>query len=66
MTTEFDPEEVAARVITRLREKYPERDEAFISRVVHEEVDSLANKPVHDYVAVLSERAAKKRIKHGA
>jgi translation initiation factor 2 alpha subunit (eIF-2alpha) len=63
MTTEFDQETVIAQVTERLREKFGEADPAHIEAVVREEVANLAERPVHDYVAVLGERAAKKRLK---
>lgn len=63
MATEFNREDVTAQVTTRLQERFPDLSAAEIEKVVQEEVDSLADRPVHDYVAVLAERAAKKRLK---
>ena len=63
MTTEFDQDEVARQVAEKLREKFPDTDAATLKQIVNEEVAVLAQLPVHDYVAVLSERAARKRLK---
>lgn len=64
MTTEFDEGDVVAQVTQKLREKNPEMDPVRIEEIVREEVHLLAQRPVHDYVSVLSERAARKRLKH--
>ena len=63
MTTEFDKDEVARQVTEKLQEKFPDTDADTIKHIVNEEVAALAERPVHDYVAVLSERAARKRLK---
>ena len=65
MTREFDADEVARQVSGRLRERFPNASASDVELIVREEVDALADKPVHDYVAVLAERAAKKRLKRG-
>ena len=65
MTTEFDADEVARKVVGRLKEKFPKASVDDVEQIVSEEVAILADKPVHDYVAVLAERAAKKRLKRG-
>ncbi|WBU38193.1 three-helix bundle dimerization domain-containing protein [Homoserinibacter sp. YIM 151385] len=63
MATEFDRDQVVAQVTANLEKKFPEADSAEVERIVAEEVDALAKQPVRDYVSVLSERAAKKRLK---
>ena len=63
MTTEIDPDEVIAQVSTRLAEKYPDLDQADIDRTVRAELAELIDRPVQDYLAVLTERAAKKRLR---
>ena len=63
MTTEIDPDEVIAQVSTRLAEKYPDLDQADIDRTVRAELAELIDRPVQDYLAVLTERAAKKALK---
>jgi translation initiation factor 2 alpha subunit (eIF-2alpha) len=64
MTTEFDADEVVRQVTEKLSTKFPDLPHDQIASVVAEEVGILAERPVHDYVSVLSERAAKKRLKH--
>ncbi|MEO8261519.1 MAG: hypothetical protein ABI566_03025 [Pseudolysinimonas sp.] len=63
MTTEFDEDTVIAQVTERLTERFPEADPSHIEELVRAEVTSLAQRPVHDYVAVLGERAVKKQLK---
>lgn len=63
MTREFDADEVSRQVSGRLRERFPNASASDVESIVREEVEALADKPVHDYVAVLAERAAKKRLK---
>lgn len=63
MSTEFDVEKVVDDVAARLRAQFPDRDPDQIEAVVREEVDQLRQRPVTDYVAVLSTKAARKRLK---
>ena len=63
MTTEIDPEEVVAQVSERLHEKFPEAGDAEIDKAVRTELAVLVDRPVQDYLAVLTERAAKKRLR---
>jgi hypothetical protein len=63
VTTDFEPADVVRDVTQNLATKHPELDRATIEAVVREEVANLQNRPVHDYVAVLAQRAAKKRLK---
>lgn len=63
MTTEVNPEEVVAQVSERLRDKFPQADPGDIERIVRSELAELVDRPVHDYLSVLTERAAKKRLK---
>ena len=63
MTTEVNPEEVVLQVSQRLRDKYPDADADEVDRVVRAELAQLVDRPVQDYLAVLTERAAKKRPK---
>lgn len=57
------PEEVVKQVTESLQEKYPDSDPAEIDRVVRAELAQLVDRPVQDYLAILTERAAKKRLK---
>ncbi|MEP6478808.1 MAG: hypothetical protein ABJB03_05420 [Rhodoglobus sp.] len=63
MTTEIDNEETIAKVTDRLVEKNPDVARSEIESVVRQEFDGLVGRPVKDYLAVLTERAAKKRLK---
>lgn len=63
VTTEVKPEEVVSQVSERLRAKHPDVSPDEIDRVVRAELAELVDRPVQDYLAVLTERAAKKRLK---
>jgi hypothetical protein len=63
MATDFDPDEIIKQVSGKLKEKYPDLGESEIRSIVAEEVHALEAGSVKDYVSVLSERAAKKRLK---
>lgn len=63
MTTEVKPEEVVVQVSERLRAKHPDVSPDEIDRIVRAELAELVDRPVQDYLAVLTERAAKKRLK---
>jgi hypothetical protein len=63
MSTEIDPDEVIAQVSQRLAAKYPDLDPADIDRTVRAELAQLIDRPVQDYLSVLTERAAKKALK---
>jgi hypothetical protein len=63
VSTELDPEEVVTRVAANLTEKYPDLQKAEVEKVVRAELANLVDRPVQDYLAVLTERAAKKQLK---
>jgi hypothetical protein len=50
-------------VIDRLAGKYPEVDRAQIAEIVADEHHAFEGKPVRDFVPVLVEKSAKKRVK---
>ena len=62
MAAGSDPEQVVLEVTGALQRKYPEKDPAEIERVVRAQVDDLMDRPVHDSVSVLAQRAAKKQL----
>lgn len=62
MAAEFDPELVVREVTANLQKKYPEKAPDEVERIVREQVDELKDRPVHDYVSVLAQRAAKKQL----
>ncbi|ANJ27951.1 three-helix bundle dimerization domain-containing protein [Agromyces aureus] len=55
-----------AEVVDRLAEKYPGVDRDEIARIVADEYAGLEGKPVRDFVPVLVEKSAKKRVKQAA
>jgi hypothetical protein len=63
MTTDIDTDEIFTQVSARLREKFPELSAEQVESAVKIELDDLNGRPVRDYLEVLTERAAKKRLK---
>ncbi|TBN57638.1 hypothetical protein EYE40_09705 [Glaciihabitans arcticus] len=63
MTTEMNDEDVMHQVVDRLVEKNEDIPRELIDEVVREEFTALAGRPVRDYLSILTERAAKKRLK---
>jgi hypothetical protein len=52
-------------VTESLVRKFPDRDHGSVETLVRAQVDELKDRPIHDYVSVLAERAVKKQLKHG-
>ncbi len=50
-------------VVDRLTTKYPDVDRLEIGKIVAEEHQAYAGRPVRDFVPVLVEKSAKKRVK---
>jgi hypothetical protein len=65
MATDFDPDEIVRQVTESLSAKYPDPDRTRVETLVRTQVDELKDRPIHDYVGVLAERAVKKQLKHG-
>ena len=63
MTTDQTDDEIKTQVTERLRLKFPEASEAEIQAIVDEEFAGLADRPIRDFLGVLTERFAKKRLK---
>jgi len=63
MGTDIKDDEIIAEVTKRLEEKYPDVPVADVESVVRAEFAELSGRPVRDYLSVLTERAAKKRLK---
>ena len=63
MTTEMNDDEVKAQVVANLALKNPDIAINVLEELAEEEFDALAGRPVRDYLSVLTERAAKKRLK---
>lgn len=62
MAEHFDAEQVIREVTDSLQKKFPERSAEEVEAAVREQVESLAARPVRDYVSVLAKRAAKKQL----
>ncbi|NQX13807.1 hypothetical protein HQQ80_19440 [Microbacteriaceae bacterium VKM Ac-2855] len=63
MTTDFDPDQIIRDATAGLKKKFPNHDEEQLRQVVREELAALQDRPVQDYLSVLTERAARQRIK---
>ncbi|PTL71242.1 hypothetical protein C1I63_18565 [Rathayibacter caricis DSM 15933] len=63
MTTDFDPEQVVRDVTANVRKKFPDRSGEEVEPLVREELTGLQDRPVQDYLSVLTERAVKRRLK---
>jgi CRISPR/Cas system-associated protein Cas10 (large subunit of type III CRISPR-Cas system) len=63
MATDIDIDEIYTQVTSRLQEKFPELDPHLIESAVRAELDEFAGRPVRDYIEVLTERSAKKRLR---
>ena len=66
VTTDMDDEEMISQVVEKLAAKNPEIPKDQVETTVREEFAGLAGRPVRDYLSVLTERAAKKRLKKSA
>ncbi|MBW4031915.1 MAG: hypothetical protein HIU88_04535 [Acidobacteria bacterium] len=62
MATDIDIDEIYRQVTAKLRETFPQVPSDEVESAVRAELDELANRPVRDYIQVLTERAAKKRL----
>lgn len=63
MTTELDDEQVVRDATDSLKKRFDDRDELEIEAIVREEFARLRERPVRDYLSVLTERAAKDRLR---
>ncbi|AZZ56424.1 three-helix bundle dimerization domain-containing protein [Rathayibacter iranicus] len=63
MTTDFDADQVVRDVTAAVRKKFPEQSEEQVTPLVREELAGLVDRPVQDYLSVLTERAVKRRLK---
>jgi hypothetical protein len=63
MSTDITDEDTLRQVVDRLQQKYPDMDRAALDAVAREEFIALSGRPVRDYISILTERAARKRIK---
>lgn len=63
MTTDLQDEEIIVQVVDKLTEKFPEAPATQVDSIVREEFSEISNRPVRDYLSVLTERAARLRVK---
>lgn len=64
MTHEPPPaEKTIAEIVARLSAKFPDQPEATVREIVTQSYDELADAKVKDFVEVLVEKQAKKRLK---
>ena len=63
MTAQHDDAEVRRQVAENLHARFPDASADQIDLIVGEEYAALAAQPVRDYIAVLTERAAKARLR---
>lgn len=63
MTKDIDDEETIQHVANALEAKYPDMARTELEAIVREEFGAIAGRPVRDYLSILTERAARKRIK---
>lgn len=63
MAKEVSDEDTIKQVVDRLQAKYPDTPRADIESATRTEFGELAGRPVKDYLAILVERATKKRLK---
>ncbi len=62
MAPDIDTDAIFVQVSARLREKFPDRTASEVDESVRVELEELAERPVTDYLEVLTERAAKSRL----
>ena len=63
MPTDIDDEEIIRQVAERLEVKFPDVPRAEIEGVTRDEFSALSDRPVRDFLTILTERAAKKRLR---
>ncbi|WP_435093342.1 three-helix bundle dimerization domain-containing protein [Clavibacter michiganensis] len=63
MATDVDYDQIVRDSTEQLRAKFPDRSEEELRTVVEEELATLRDATVQDYLSVLTVRAARKRIK---
>ncbi|WP_297374442.1 three-helix bundle dimerization domain-containing protein [Cryobacterium sp.] len=63
MTRDIDDEELIRQVVNRLQERFPDLPRRDLEGAARAEFLHLSGRPVRDYLSILTERAAKKRLK---
>ncbi|PZQ91957.1 MAG: hypothetical protein DI534_03150 [Leifsonia xyli] len=65
VAAELTDDEIIKQVTESLRAKFPDTSDTEIDAIVREEFLKISDRPVRDFFGVLTERAAKKRLKKG-
>ncbi len=63
MTSDIDDDAIIEQVTQLVRSRYPDVPQSEVDRIVREEFSVLSGRPVRDFLIVLTERAAKQRLK---
>jgi hypothetical protein len=63
MASDLTDEEIVTQVVQSLHAKFPDTSELVIETIVRQELADIADRPVRDFLSVLTERAAKQRLK---
>ncbi|MWV51446.1 hypothetical protein GRS96_19435 (plasmid) [Rathayibacter sp. VKM Ac-2803] len=63
MTTDLDADQVVRDATAAVRAKFPDHSGAEVEALVREELTKLVDRPVQDYLSVLTERAVKQRLR---
>jgi hypothetical protein len=63
MASDIDDDEIVAQVTQKLSAKFPDASPTEVESIVREELDQITGRPVRDFLGVLTERAAKQRLK---
>jgi hypothetical protein len=66
MATDIDIDEIHAQVTARLRAQFTDIPPEEVEAAVRAELDQYAESTVRDYLEVLTERGAKKRLRYPA
>ena len=64
MPTDFSADDVVREVTNTLTKKFPGIDPRIVEAIARDEVDKYVDRPVRDYISVLAQRDAKRRLKH--
>lgn len=65
MAKESKDEELLQQIVERLREKFPGVAQTEVERVARSEFEEYVGRPVRDYLTILVERSAKKKLRKG-
>jgi len=66
MTDDLNDEDILRQGADTLAAKHPEASREELDQIVREEYAALSGRPVQAYLSILTERAARKRLKKAA